>query len=128
MRVLLAGKATVPKLICPREMHLKDHNLSVLSLAVKKGFQQQLQKFKVPFKNDSCVDFEVEFFFLRTCAALGGRQGQAQAQQRTEGPLDLVVQPNTLKIGAKSQVIMNITAKLKNSYLMQMEQLGDQET
>ena len=39
MKVLLAGRVTVPKLVCTREMHLKDLNVSVLPLAVKKGMQ-----------------------------------------------------------------------------------------
>ena len=61
MKVLLSGKVQVPKICCMKEIFLEDHGLKVMPLAVKKGFQQTIQRFKIPFKNTTPMDVEVEF-------------------------------------------------------------------
>lgn len=76
MKVLLAGKVQNPKISCIKEIFLEDHGLRVMPLAVKKGFQQQIQRFKIPFKNTTSMDMEVEFQFMKTSAVINPASDQ----------------------------------------------------
>ena len=70
MKVLLAGKVEVPKIQCMKEIFLEEHGMRVMPLAVKKGYQPQIQRFKIPFKNTTSMDVEVEFQFMKTSAVI----------------------------------------------------------
>ena len=69
MKVLLSGKVRVPKIVCLKELRNSEFGIKMMPLAVKKGFQQ-IQRFKIPFKNLSSMDFDVEFQFMKTSAAI----------------------------------------------------------
>ena len=70
VEIMVAGKVEVPKLVCLKEMALLgDHSQKIIPLAVKKIASQPIQKFRFPFKNMSLSDSEVEFQFMKTCAA-----------------------------------------------------------
>ena len=91
------------------------------------------QKFRIPFKNLSEHDFEVEFNFMQTSSAVSRpalqrsdslmSAGNASPKQTAEGespqqsPIEFSIQPNIVKIPAGAQAVMlMISAKLKNSY------------
>ena len=42
-------------------------------------------------------------------------------QSQTASPIELIAQPNTIRICANQQAVLNISARLKNSYLLQMK-------
>lgn len=119
MKVLLAGKVQVPKISCMKEIFLEDHGLKVMPLAVKKGFQQQIQRFKIPFKNTTSMDVDVEFQFMKTSAVINSSTeklpGSPTQEEETKhpvmkkgnmiqsvmaSPLELAAQPQAMKIGA----------------------------
>lgn len=84
------------------------------------------------------MDVEVEFQFMKTSAVINPASDQLPGaptntdenkvpiikkgnmmQSLMASPIELSTQPSTLKIHANSQVILNISARLKNSYLLQ---------
>ena len=81
---------------------------------------------------------EVEFQFMKTSAVINPASDQLPGatnspeeskipvikkgnmmQSLMASPLELAAQPQTMKIGGNQQVILNISARLKNSYLLQ---------
>lgn len=102
-----------------KEIFLEDHGLKVMPLAVKKGFQQQIQRFKIPFKNTTSMDVDVEFQFMKTSAVINSSTeklpGSPTQEEETKhpvmkkgnmiqsvmaSPLELAAQPQAMKIGA----------------------------
>lgn len=58
---------------------------------------------------------EVDFTFVKQTAVIKGPQAIGSSQL-TQSPVEFSAVPNTIKIGANSSAILNIVAKLKNSY------------
>lgn len=123
----MAGKVEVPSLICQKELLLPEFNEKVVPLVVKKG--QTGQKFRIPFKNSGSQDLEIDFTFAKQSAVICGPErsnsssssgddsGSNRAQQTmTSSPIEFVAMPSNVKIPANSSTILNIAAKLKNSY------------
>lgn len=91
-----------------------------------------LQKFRIPFKNLSEHDFEVEFNFIQASTAVsqpalqrsdsimsaGNSPKQPDEKESPQqSPIEFSIQPNIVKIPAGVQAVMlMISAKLKNSY------------
>lgn len=116
----------IPKLICHKSL-LPDFiegstpdQGQVIPLALKNV--GGLQKFRIPFKNLSDHDIDVEYQFLEVSKAVSGpalrRQNSCGTQDSDcQSPIEFVVQPSCVKIPASTQAVMlNISAKLKNSY------------
>ena len=86
-----------------------------------------VQKFRIPFKNLSDHDIEVEFNFMQTSSAVSQsallRQDSAGGKvSERQSPVEFSIQPNVVKIPAGVQAVMlNISAKLKNSYVLDLE-------
>ena len=90
-----------------------------------------LQKFRIPFKNLSEHDFEVEFSFIQASKAVSlpalkrtksTKSSSDESIDSHESPIDFNITPNVVKIPAGVQAVMlNITAKLKNSYQLESE-------
>lgn len=68
MEILLAGKIEVPSLACPREMKVKKLDEKIIPLVVKKG--AAAQKYRIPFKNTSPSEVEIDFSFLKQSAVI----------------------------------------------------------
>ena len=67
-QVLLTGRVEVPKLVCLKE--IKQYEVNYIPIALKRGGQQfQIQKFRIPYRNQGTQDLDVEFQFMRTSAA-----------------------------------------------------------
>lgn len=86
-------------------MRLEDSGITILPLAVKSGLLQ-IQRFKIPYKNLSQIEVELEFLI----AKIKDEDGE-------EPPVELGVQPSTIRIEAGQKNLTNITAKLKHSEL-----------
>lgn len=123
--MLLAGKIEVPSLICQKELIMTEFNgEKVIPLVVKKG--QSCQKFRIPFKNNGAQDIEIDFTFSKQSAVICGPQGSnsqnssgedsSKNNTLTQSPIEFVAMPSNVKIPANSSAILNIAAKLKNSY------------
>jgi hypothetical protein len=146
LEVLLAGRIEVPgPLICQRELLMAEYgNQKVIPLVVKKGPQvgSAAQKFRLPFKNMGSSEIEIEFTFAKQTAVVSGPQALTlgkgshstssnedkaasgtplTSNQITTSPLEFsVVPPTTMKVPPNGgSIILNIQAKLKNSYQLQ---------
>jgi hypothetical protein len=131
VEVLLAGKIEVPSLICQKELVMTDFNgEKVIPLVVKKG--QSCQKFRIPFKNNGAQDLEIDFTFSKTSAVICGPNSQNSSgddstkNTLTQSPIEFVAMPSNIKIPANSSSILNIAAKLKNSY--QLASINNKES
>ena len=96
----------------------------VIPLVVKKGASNQ--KFRIPFKNTGPQDLELDFSFSRQSAVVVGppqlkkhNSENDKQQPVTQSPLEFVSMPSNVKIPANGSAILNIVAKLKNSYQLQ---------
>ena len=99
-----------------------------------------IQKFRVPFKNASEHEFEIDFSFLKSSQAVSlpaikraKKIGDKAASEEDDGennddeisPIEFSLPVTTLKVPASSQaVILNVSAKLKNSYILALEGSG----
>jgi len=66
-------------------------------------------------------DLEVEFQFMKTCAAFNINDKAKDSkfvQSQTASPIEFSVQPSVVKIGQSAPGILNVTAKIKNSYMI----------
>lgn len=63
MKVLTIGKVLNPKLTCPKEIKGDDDMPSLIPIAVKP--QGDNQKFRLPFRNDSPIDLDIDFSFIK---------------------------------------------------------------
>ena len=43
--------------------------MRIIPIALKNGATFQVQKFRIPFKTMTSGDYDVEFYFMKTCAA-----------------------------------------------------------
>lgn len=107
----MAGRIEVPNLICQKELELKEVGEKVVPVVVKKGVANQ--KFRIPFKNKGTQDLDIEFSFLR--------QGEGQS------PVEFQAVPSGVKIQAGANGILNVSAKLKNSYQLAAKEEEPQE-
>lgn len=83
-----------------------ENGLKVVPLAVKKGIQIP-QKFRIPFKNLSQQELEIEFQFMKTCSGYDkGKRCFTVSQQSS--PLELQAVPSMVKIGVNSNGLLNI--------------------
>ena len=58
---------------------------------------QGIQRFRIPFKNLSTQELDIEFQFLKTCS--GWDRTKFVANQQAS-PLELSVSPTTIKMGS----------------------------
>ena len=70
---MVAGKVSVPKLWCLKEVKVPDYPANVIPVALKPSYQAPIQKFKFPFKTCSS-EIDVDFQFSKVSAALGGQK------------------------------------------------------
>ena len=144
MEILLAGQVQIPKIICQKtirpsvlDIAQERSSFEVIPLAVKNA--QGLQKFRIPFKNAAEHEVEMEFYFEKASMAVSAPAIARQAKQvqlslpegqvASQSPVDFTITPNVVKIPAGAQAIMlNIQAKLKNSYLLENEDLPRSNT
>lgn len=113
-------------LTCQRELLMADYNNQrVVSLVVKKGPQSGTgaQKYRLPFKNMGAQEMELEFTFAKQTAVVCGPASltQTPVDASKTSPIEFsVVPPSTMKVpGNDGSIILNIQAKLKNSYQLQ---------
>jgi hypothetical protein len=92
IRVCLHGIVEVPILTCPRR--IVANNISTIPLAVKKTVGTQ--RYRIPFKNESKLDLELELSFLKIEHVLG---------------IDYFCIPNIMKIGAGTTGILSVLIK-----------------
>jgi hypothetical protein len=66
---LLAGQVKVPKIYCLKELQNKENGMRIIPIALKNGATFQVQKFRIPFKIMTSGEYDIEFYFMKTCAA-----------------------------------------------------------
>ncbi len=118
----MGGRIEVPSLVCTKEMHLKNLKEKVVPLAIKKA--QNGQKYRIPFKNTGPQDLEIEFTFMKTSTAI--TKPLDENGKPALSPIEFTPLPSTLKIPQNGVGILNVAAKLKNSY--QLQALSRQST
>lgn len=123
IEILLAGRVEVPSISCQRELNMAEYKEKVIPLVVKKGVNNQ--KYRIPFKNNGPQDLDIEFMFVKQSAVIKGpliRQNSTGEESNksitasTQSPVEFSAIPSTIKIAANSSAILNVGAKLKNSY------------
>ena len=116
MEILLAGKVEVPNIICPKQMFAEQVGEKIIPIAIKKG--QGNQKFRIPFKNLGPSEVEVDFSFMKTSYVLyrPAELSEGKNPLPDSSPCDLQCVPPSAKVPAGGNVIVTVTAKLKNSY------------
>jgi hypothetical protein len=127
MEILLAGRVEVPSIICPKQMMVDQLGEKIIPIAIKKG--QANQKFRIPFKNTGPSEVEVDFSFIKTSFVIykpPEMENPRDDKKPEQSPCDLQCVPANAKIPAGGNVIVTITAKLKNSY--QLAQLSKQNS
>lgn len=67
-------------------------------------------------------DSEVEFQFMKTCAAFNVQDPDtsraSMVQSQTASPLELTATPSLVKVPGGQNTILNVTVKMKNSFLL----------
>jgi len=98
----------------------------VIPLGVKKETGQQ--KFRIPFKNKGAQDLEVEFSFLENSTAVNTPalircNSLGSTESKNNSPVDFSIPTATLTVPANNPqaVVLNVSAKLKNSYHLSEE-------
>jgi hypothetical protein len=123
IEIMLAGRVEVPSLICQKELVVTELNEKVVPLVIKKG--QAGQKFRIPFKNNGPQDLDIDFTFAKQsvviCGPLkrndsAGSDDSLGKNSQLTSPIEFVAMPSNAKIPANGTGILNIAAKLKNSY------------
>ncbi len=110
--ILLGGRIEVPNLTCTKEMYVSSLKEKIIPLAIKKG--QTGQKYRIPFKNTGPQELELEFTFMKTSTSVY-RPSDPNGKPPTS-PIEFSPLPSTLKVPANQTGILNVAAKLKNSY------------
>lgn len=107
--------------MCQRELVATEFNEKVIPLVVKKGVNNQ--KFRIPFKNVGPQDLDVDFTFVKTSAVINGPLQRSNSnidenanRPQAQSPIEFSAVPSNMKIPANGTAILNIGAKLKNSY------------
>jgi len=94
----LSATPTIPRVYCPKELHLNGLSHNVIKLAVKEGKKQD---FKLPIRNTGEVPVTLELEFY-----------EPKNSQETERPLfDCLVHPNVVTIGPNSSSLVAIMVK-----------------
>jgi len=123
IEILLAGKVEVPSLICQKELVVAEFNQKVVPIVIKKG--QSCQKFRIPFKNNGPQDLDVDFSFAKQSAVVCGPLVRSDSSSSGDekkasvvgsSPIEFVAMPANVKVPSNGTAILNIAAKLKNSY------------
>ena len=76
-------------------------------------------------------EYDVEFYFMKTCAAFNALNHDNEIESikmaQTASPIELVANPSVVKIGSNVQGLLNITAKFKNSFIIDQENFKDKK-
>ena len=121
VQVLIAGKVQVPKLICLKEVLREGYPEKVIPLALRPGCQAPIQRFKFQFKTNLRQEVDVDFHFIKHSSSLVARGRKSACPQPEQGsPIEFSVSPAVVKVGSEIHSILNVTAKFKNSYLLNM--------
>jgi len=88
------------------------------------------QKFRIPFQNKSNQEIEVEFSFQKSSlpinqpALLRSNSLGSTITPQASSPIEFGTNPSVIKIPANSvSVMLNVIAKLKNSYTLECTEL-----
>lgn len=114
--LLTAGRLLPPKLHCLKQINIPElGDVNVIPVALRRG---PVQRFKLPFKGliSQFPELEYEFSFLKTSASFGKRNQVVQTQNAS--PIEFQIQPNMIKVNYNVHSFVNVTAKFKNSYLL----------
>ena len=60
--IMLMGKIEAPKLSCPKVLKDTPSGIELIKLALKPNMH--IQKFKIPFKNTSELEYDLDFQYL----------------------------------------------------------------
>ena len=127
--ILLNGKIKIPKIVCTRAMQRQfakngQSYASEIQTAQKEkvvpislSMAEPKKKFKIPFKNMSENDLEVEFYFPKISAAthVGGLD-----EDQDPSPVRLSVETKVIVVPAGCQAVsLKFSARLSNDYLFQ---------
>ena len=123
------------KQITPDVPELEIENMSdttLIPLAIKNSAGQH--KFRIPFKNTGEQDIEVEFSFHKVSQAANAQalmrsNSSGSPDLKSQSPVDFSINhtPSVIKLPANSgPVMLNIIAKLKNSYQLDISQNSKQ--
>jgi len=101
---------------------------TLIPLCIKNTAGQQ--KFRIPFKNTGEQDIEVEFSFHKASQAANPQalmrsNSSGSPDLKSQSPVDFSINhtPSVIKIPANSgPVMLNVIAKLKNSYQLDISQ------
>lgn len=140
LEILLAGQVQIPKMICMKMIQpdvpvLETSQMSdkqLIPLCIKNTAGQH--KFRIPFKNTGEQDIEVEFSFHKVSQAVNRpalirSNSSGTPDLKSQSPIDFSINhtPSIIKIPAhQGPVMINVIAKLKNSYQLDISQ--DQST
>lgn len=115
----ILGYVEMPKLLCLKELYTEKANLPLIAILLKT--QGKGQKIKIPFKNFSLKDLEIQFYFERNTSLqnkvfIGGNLYEAQfvcfpfklvIPSHSTGYLELVVKVNRIKQDENLEVLKN---------------------
>ena len=102
-------------------------------MVVKKG--QQGQKFRIPFKNNGPQELDIDFTFAKQSAVIVGPEMKNRDSEGNDenlakaalmSPIEFAAMPSNAKIPPGGSAILNIAAKLKNSF--QLASIKEDET
>ena len=108
MQVMMAGVIEPPKLLCPKSVLDAHASRKVVPIAIKQI--GGTQKFRIPFKNDSAKDLDIEFSFVK----IGEKKEEEISMNEY---LEFFCMPGTLKIASDSTGILSVMVKVNNDKL-----------
>lgn len=108
MQVMMAGVIEPPRLLCPKSVLDAHAGKKVVPIAIKQI--GGTQKFRIPFKNESAKDLDIEFSFVK----IGERKDEEISMNEY---LEFFCMPGTLKIASESTGILSVMVKVNNDKL-----------
>lgn len=103
---MLCGIVDPPRLVCLRKLSATDSGEKVVPIALKQ--QSGTQKFRIPFKNCSKKEADVEFSFIKISEANSNIENEFSMNEY----LEFYCMPGTLKLAADASGIMNVMVKV----------------
>ena len=120
-KVVLLGKIDPPKIFCPWTLKETSEGQKIIPVALKRS--SGCQKFRVPFRNESSKEQEVEFSFIKVGEGAGALMPNEFSMNEV---LEFYCMPGTLKLPWNNNQVLTMLIKVNYEKLTELENSGKQ--
>ncbi len=113
LSVFLSAEVETPRLECCRELIYSSNNTRVIPIVVR--FEEPVQKLKVPFRNNSSQEVEVQLSIV-PFPNISPMSGGCSGGKRRMFTTNVMCVPSTCKLPAKTDSLINLNATYNLDY------------